>query len=555
MNRYTRSTLPIPLTISLVILLAVGDLTAVAAGRASKKQRAGSKATATRRQKEHEAMLKRLEEAEQRAQAAEQRAQEAESAAARAAAEAKAAAEQAAQAMEAARRSGEQLTRMQDTLARMEQTSGRTTEDVAALRKTDEQVASDVKSVRAGEAATAKKLDQVDQRTAGVVTSASKFPVTIYGNLLLSANYLDRGTNTIDIPLFAMQHNAPPDQNHQNYNMTVRQSRFGLRYESNVLNGAKLNGVFEFDLLGGKPNFPNGMNFDILRLRLAYGRLDWANDSFEGGQDWTIFSPLNPTTLASYAIPGFSTSGNLWIRAPQIRYERRAKVGEKSRIIMAGAIVDPNAGDNSGTPAARPIGLGERGAMPAFESRVGFTSTTHGKDSSGGVSGHYSRLLGVPGSPTGTTVHSPIDSYGVSGDWNLWFTSGLRFTGEAFHGRALGIFSGDIAQAADVITGRAHGITTTGGWVELHGEAPSGYSGWWKNFSANIGYGIEDNRDRDLLVGLRSRNQSFMANGQYRLTPNMTFALEYRRIMTDYFQQPAADNKLNWVNLSILYTF
>jgi hypothetical protein len=46
-----------------------------------------------------------------------------------------------------------------------------------------------------------------------------------------------------------------------------------------------------------------------------------------------------------------------------------------------------------------------------------------------------------------------------------------------------------------------------------------------------------------------------MVNGQYHLTPNITFALEYRRIMTDYFGQPAADNKLNWGNLSILYTF
>jgi hypothetical protein len=555
MNRFARSTLPIPLIISLMILSAAGNVAAFAAGGPSKKQRARSKTPATRRQEEHEAMLKRLKEAEQRAQAAEQRAQEAESAAARAAGEAKAAAEQAAQAMESARRSGEQLTRMQETLVRLEQTGGRNTEDVAAIRKVDEQIASDVKSVRAAEQVTAKKLDQVDQRTEGAVTSTSKFPVKIYGNILLSTNYVDRGTNTIDIPLFAIQRNAPPDQNHQNFNMTVRQSRFGLSYESNVLNDAKLSGFFEFDLLGGKPNFSNGMNFDILRVRLAYGRLDWGNDSFEAGQNWTLFSPLNPTTLASYAIPGFSGSGNLWIRSPQLRYEHRMKAGEGSHVIFAGAIVDPNAGDNSGNPASRPIGLGERGAMPAFETRLGFTTKSHDKESSGGVSGTYSRLLGVLGSPAGTTVRSPIDAYGVSADWNLWLTSGLRVTGEAYHGRALGIFSGEIAQASDVINGRTQGINSTGGWAELHGEAPSGYSGWWKNFSANIGYGLEDNRNRDLLVGLRERNQAFMVNGQYRLTPNVTFALEYRRIITDYLGQPLADNKLNWGNLSVLYTF
>jgi hypothetical protein len=543
---------PITLIIFLGIFLAGADVAATA-DVIQKKRKAGS--TATRRQEEHEALLKRLEEAEQRAQAAEQRAQEAEISASKASGEAKAAAEQAAQAMEAARRSGEQLARVQETLARLEQAGARATEDVTALRKVDEQVSSDVKSVRAAEEATAKKLDQIDQRTDGSVTSTSKFPVKIYGSLLLSANYLDRGSNTIDIPLFAQPHGAPDDQNHTNFNMTVRQSRFGLRYERNVLNDAKLTGVFEFDLLGGKPAFANGVGFDILRLRLAYGRVDWANDSLEAGQDWAIFSPLNPTTIASYAIPGFSTSGNLWNRIPQIRYEHRMTAGEKSRVIFAGAILDPNAGDNAGNPATRLIGLGERGSMPAYETRLGFTTASHGKESSGGVSVHYSRLLGVPGSPAGTTARSPIDSYGVCGDWNLWLSSGLRISGEAFHGRALGIFSGNIAQAAVVIAGRARGINSTGGWIELHGEAPSSYEGPWKKFSANFGYGIEDNRGRDLLVGSRARNQAYMVNGQYRLTPNFTLALEYRRVLTDYFRQATADNKLNWANLSFLYTF
>ena len=263
------------------------------------KQKAGS--TATRRQEQHDALLKRLEEAERRAQAAEQRAQEAETSASKASGEAKAAAEQAAQAMEAARHSGELLARMQETLARLEQTSARSTEDVTGPQKSAiDQVSSDVKSVRAAEETTAKKVDQMDlHRFEGSVTSTSKFPVKIYGSLLLSANHLDKGSNTIDIPLFAQPRGAAANQNHANYNMTVRQSRFGLRYERNVFNDARLSGVFEVDLLGGKPAFANGVDFDILRLRLAYGRVDWANDSLEAGQDWAIFSPLNPTTIAS----------------------------------------------------------------------------------------------------------------------------------------------------------------------------------------------------------------------------------------------------------------
>lgn len=401
--------------------------------------------------------------------------------------------------------------------------------------------------------APAKDASPAQSQPDGVVTTVSKLPVKIYGSILFSTNYLSAGANNNDIPLFGQKHGASSDQNHQNFNATLRQSRFGLRYDGKIFNDAKLTGVFEFDLLGGKPAFPNGVNFDLFRLRLAYGRIDWANDSFEAGQDWAVFAPLNPTSLASFAIPGFATSGNLWNRMPQIRYEHRE--GEKSKLIFTAAILDPNAGDNTGNPAFRVIGLGERGSLPAFETRLGFTTPGHGKESSAGVSGHYSRLLGVPGDPDGTTLHSPIDSYGVNADANVWLSSGFRITGEAFFGRALGIFSGNIAQSAVVIAGRARGINSNGGWVELHGEAPTGYQGSLKNFSMNFGYGIENNRDQDLLIGLRKRNQTYMVNGQYKFSPNFTFALEYRRLLTTWFREPSSDQKLNWVSLGYLYSF
>lgn len=412
---------------------------------------------------------------------------------------------------------------------------------------------SPIAAARTASSSTSTKTSAVQAPGEGPVTTQSKVPVKLYGSILFNANYVDHGANTIDIPLFPQKRTTSSDQNHQNFNTTLRQSRFGLRYEGKIFDDAKLTGVFEFDLLGGKPAFANGANFDIFRLRLAYGRIDWAKDSLEAGQDWAVFSPLNPTSLASYAIPAFSTSGNLWIRMPQIRYEHRE--GDKSKFIITTALLDPNAGDSAGNPAVRVIGLGERGSLPAFEARIGFTTPAHGKETSAGVSGHYSRLLGVPGNPAGTTVRSPIDSYGVSGDANIWLTSGFRITGEAFHGRALGIFSGDIAQSAVVIAGRARGINSTGGWIELHGEAPSGYQGSLKNFSANAGYGIEDGRDQDLIVGARQRNRTYMLNGQYKFSPNFTFALEYRRVLTDWFGEPSSNERLNWAGLSFMYSF
>src|SRR5882672_563901 len=197
-----------------------------------------------------------------------------------------------------------------------------------------------------------REVSPPQTQTEGPMTTLSKIPVKIYGSILFNANYVSHGANTIDIPLFPQKRGTSSDQNHQNFNTTLRQTRFGLRYEGKIFDDAKLTGVFEFDLLGGKPAFANGVNFDIFRVRLAYGRIDWKKDSIEAGQDWAVFSPLNPTSLASYAIPGFSTSGNLWNRIPQIRYEHRA--GDKTKFIITTALLDPNAGDSSGNPAARP---------------------------------------------------------------------------------------------------------------------------------------------------------------------------------------------------------
>lgn len=543
--------LPISATIILLLVNSIANLASSNSKPTSSKRK--TKAGLVKNEAGNLTAEERLKAAEARATEAERRAREAELAASQATTDAKLAQEQAAEAKAAARQATEKLAQMQQTLARLEASHKELKTEAVAAAKSSAANSPEVKSATTGEVGAARQTENAAKAADGEVTSTSKLPVKIYGSLLLNASYSDGGSNNIDIPLFGQKRGTSIDQDHGNFNMTARQTRLGMRYEGKIFTDAKLTGVFEFDLLGGKPAFSNGEHFDLFRLRLAYGRIDWKNDSLEAGQDWAVFAPLNPTSLASYAIPGFSASGNPWNRMPQVRYEHRE--GEKSKFILTTAMLDPNAGDNAGNLALRPIGLGERGSLPAFETRMGFTSPTHGKESSFGVSGHYSRLLGAPGNPAGTTVRSPIDSYGVSGDWNAWISSGVRLTGEIFHGRALGIFSGDIGQAPSVINGRARGINSTGGWLELHAEAPTGYQGSWKNLSGNFGYGIENNRGQDLITGSRKRNQTLMSNGQYKFAPNFIFAFEFRHIRTEWFNQPAAKQHLNWVNAAFLFSF
>ena len=61
------------------------------------------------------------------------------------------------------------------------------------------------------------------------------------------------------------------------------------------------------------------------------GRLDWHSVALEVGQDWSIFAPLNPASLAMVA--EFNGSGNPWIRLPQIRVEAKKTLNPANRLL------------------------------------------------------------------------------------------------------------------------------------------------------------------------------------------------------------------------------
>lgn len=382
------------------------------------------------------------------------------------------------------------------------------------------------------------------------VTAQSKAPVTIYGTLLLNAFINTAATNIQDVPLFADKQGSDPSGGDKNFGMTARQSRFGLLFEGPTIGSATIRGQVEADFFGGKAALPNGINMDLLRLRLAYGRLDWEHFSIEAGQDWSVFAPLNPTTLAEFAVPGLSTSGNLWIRTPQLRAEYRHPVGDSSRLVWQASAADPDMGDYSTTAfqTVRTPGIGERGRMPAVEARLSWIRRYDDRDFSLGLSSHYGhgKNFGIIGS---RNVQPGVDSWGVALDYSLPVSRLVTLTGEVFEGRALGIFSGASGEAIQppVTTGE-HGVETRGGWA----QAQINLSRKWQ---ANLAYGIEAPNASQLPVGNRSRNQTYMGNVMYKISPALTWAWEYRRFLADFRNQLAAGERGDHVNMAVAYTF
>src|SRR2546423_826156 len=69
---------------------------------------------------------------------------------------------------------------------------------------------------------------------------------------------------------------------------------------------------------------------NVLRLRTASFGIDWESRSLMIAQDKPIFSPRNPDSLAHVGIPALAGAGNLWWWNPQIRFEQRIRIGDRS---------------------------------------------------------------------------------------------------------------------------------------------------------------------------------------------------------------------------------
>jgi hypothetical protein len=198
--------------------------------------------------------------------------------------------------------------------------------------------------------------------------------------------------------------------------------------------------------------------------------------------------------------------------------------------------------------ATRAPGIGERGRAPGAEARFALTSKHDDRDFTIGLSGHYAH-----GKNSGTvgaiTEQIPVNSWGVAVDYTLPLSKIFNLTGELYTGRELGIFSVDSGEAIEPVgIFGDRGVRSSGGWA----QAQFNFTQKWQ---LNLVYGIDDPNARDIAVGSRTRNQSYMGNVMYKYTSHLTIAWEYRRMLTDFRNQMFANERGDTANLAFAYFF
>jgi hypothetical protein len=368
---------------------------------------------------------------------------------------------------------------------------------------------------------------KVEEQQQTKVESASKYRVKLSGLILMNA-FSTRGS--VDLPDLPNRAFSPSSGG--NFGATLRQSILGLQVVGPTIANGRTSALVSVDFFGGFPQTHYGTTNGLLRLREAYGRIDWDKTSILFGQQAPIVSPLSPTSFATLAEPAFSWAGNLWVWTPQAVVEHRFRTSESSYLSLSGAVMDPLTEEIPLSAQFYAPGQGEVSRRPAFAASAAWHSKRASQPMEIGVGGYTSHLNYGFG--------REFNSWAGTAYWKVPIAKMFEFSGEAYRGMGIGGLGGGIWQSViyngnpDLPGTAVRPLNSVGGWAQLK------YRPLTKlEFNAALG---QDNalgydfRFAPQIVGdyvfTMARNRAAFGNAIYHLKSNVVLSLEYRKLWT-----------------------
>jgi hypothetical protein len=383
------------------------------------------------------------------------------------------------------------------------------------------------------EAAIALLREQLAGESESTVHTRSRVRAELSAQVLTNAFFTLGRVNNVDVPQTVL---APPAAGQapatgDALGFTLRQTRIGVAASvADVLGGA-FAGDLEFDLFGGVQNGPGDRRlFPEPRLRFARARLLWDRTELMVGSETPLISDLNPRSLASVGIPGFSGAGNLWNWLAQVRITRElAAIGPAGRSLrwaIQGAVMAPYANTvATGEPDA--VDAGERSRRPAVEARL---RARWGGDEERGIS--ESAAMGDRGGEIGVGIHrgwmatapGRLEvSRALSLDAHVVLVRGVELRGEAYAGQLLrGLGGGGIAQNFGALGAPVRDVA---GWAQLNVQPHP-------VLVAGFGCGI-DLVDSD-ATPTRLQNTVCAVHSAWRPMEPLVIGIEYRQLGTRF---------------------
>ena len=350
----------------------------------------------------------------------------------------------------------------------------------------------------------------------------SKLDLEIYGYVKLDASYDTHEVATGNFALFVQPEDARTRDDE--FNITARQTRLGLRIKGPDVEGVKTSGLVEGDFYGGGGPSENRSTF---RMRHAYLQLDWPKERFSvlAGQTWDVISPLYPNTL-NFTINW--DAGNIGHRHPQLRATKQVWLNAEktvdltlqaavSRTVDRASITQTDTGADSG--------------QPTLQGRTALTfPLVDGRPATVGVWGHWGREeFDVDAAGHAET----FDSWSAGMDVAVPVSDWLTLKAEIWTGEALDTYFGGIGQGMDA--GRLDALGACGGWLAA---AFTPIDKW----TFHLGAGVDAlDADDATVAGTRTLNRMVFGNVLYAINDQTSVGLEISHWRTDYEQRGAGD--------------
>lgn len=393
---------------------------------------------------------------------------------------------------------------------------------------------------------------KVDEQQQTKVESASKYHVRLSGIVLTNVFSNSAAVDNEDVPSLAV----PSELSGTNGSVgaTLRQSELGLDVTGPTLAGARTQGSVQFDFSGGFPNTPNGVTEGLVRLRTAVVRLDWDNTSLIAGQDTLFFAPLQPTSLASIALPALAYAGNLWTWTPQIDVEHRVNLSDDSQLSLEAGLLDALDGELPYDSYYRSPSAGESSRQPAYAGHVGWSYPAFGRMLRLGAGAYYSRQ--------NWGFNRNVDAWAGTADVLVPLPARFELSGEFYRGRSVGGLGGGVGQSVifngpqDTAATIIQGLNSAGGWAQLKFRATS-------RLEFNADYGIDSPFAYQLREfpgwgdydnsGSVARNRQYFANAIFRPRSDLVMSLEYRRINSIYIPENRYTANIVSLSMGVLF--
>jgi hypothetical protein len=359
------------------------------------------------------------------------------------------------------------------------------------------------------------------------VEAAQRMPVTLQGMVLFNSFINGRANGGAQNPLMASLADSA-----SRGGASLSQSIVGLRFQGpRIIGGGQVRGSIDLDLWGGTASSLN----HLVRMRVATIQVDWKNTTVTVGQDKPLIAQRDPDSLAQVAFSPLTDAGNLWLWAPQARFEQRFAMGENAGVRAQASVYETS------EPAA--------GVAPQYQSTLSTVNPAlQGRFEFWDQYAASGRIEIAPGFHVSNThvggVSIPSRLFTI--DWMLQPLAKWRFKGAYFHGRnAAGV--GGLRQGFNFFDeDHFTAVRATGGWAQVSFLAS-------RRLTFNAYGGQESDHPADLLAGQISRNFVYAVNSQYRLGQNLLLGLEVSQARTAYM-----GGKIRLVNhydLALAYLF